>query len=378
MSQFLSHPKFQAFDSNGDPLNGGKLHTYEPGTTTNKASYPTLADAAAGTNANANPVILDSRGEADVVLVGNTKLVLKDSSDNTIWTLDNVNSDGDILDGNGNQLLEFTSVSSATNHVGIVNAATGENPKIRAEGEADTGLTFDNEAGEEILILDSIASAVNECTIKNAATGSNPEISATGGDLNIGIDWQSKGTGPYRLLGTSDQGAKLQLFEDTDNGTNYISIDAPASISENRTITLSDEDITLSISTQAEMEAASSTTDFVTPGRFYYHPAAAKAWVHAEDSGTLAIAASYNISSVDDDGTGDYGVNLSITFSSTAYCVTMGIQHTGGVDGGQLVGLNGQTTTAVELLVTANTGDSDSPNIATNTSELSLAFYGDL
>ena len=59
MAQFLGIPKVQYFDGNGDPLNAGKLFTYEVGTTTNKKSYPTIADAIADSNANANPVVLD-------------------------------------------------------------------------------------------------------------------------------------------------------------------------------------------------------------------------------------------------------------------------------------------------------------------------------
>lgn len=80
------NPKFQAFDLNGDPLAGGKLYTYSAGTTTALATYTDST----GTVANANPVILDSRGEASVWFQPlNYKLVLKDSSDNTIWTQDN-------------------------------------------------------------------------------------------------------------------------------------------------------------------------------------------------------------------------------------------------------------------------------------------------
>jgi hypothetical protein len=79
-------PKFQAFDLNGDPLAGGKLYTYSAGTTTALATYTDST----GVTANANPVILDSRGEASVWFQPlNYKLVLKDSSDNTIWTQDN-------------------------------------------------------------------------------------------------------------------------------------------------------------------------------------------------------------------------------------------------------------------------------------------------
>ncbi len=81
------NPKFQGFDLNGDPLSGGKLYSYETGTSTPLATYPTKADAEAGTNANANPVILDSRGEANVWLVGTQlyRLTLTTSADVAVW-----------------------------------------------------------------------------------------------------------------------------------------------------------------------------------------------------------------------------------------------------------------------------------------------------
>jgi len=81
------YPKFQAIDSSGAPLSGGLLYTYSAGTTTPKTSYTTPA----ATTANANPVVLDSRGEADVWLdTGNYKFKLTDSSQVEIWTVDNI------------------------------------------------------------------------------------------------------------------------------------------------------------------------------------------------------------------------------------------------------------------------------------------------
>jgi hypothetical protein len=90
MGTRYGYPKFQAFKSNGDPLSGGKLYTYTPGTTTNKTTY---SDKAL-TSANTNPVVLDSNGEATVYGTGEYKFVLKDSDDVTLWTVDNISGIG--------------------------------------------------------------------------------------------------------------------------------------------------------------------------------------------------------------------------------------------------------------------------------------------
>ncbi len=81
-------PKFTAFDSNGDPLVGGKLYTYLAGGTTPSATY---TDSGGGT-ANNNPVVLDSRGEADVWLTPTLsyKFALTTSADVPIWTVDSI------------------------------------------------------------------------------------------------------------------------------------------------------------------------------------------------------------------------------------------------------------------------------------------------
>ena len=86
MTRRLELPKFQAFDANGDPLSGGKVYTYEAGTSTLKTSY---SDYDAST-ANANPVVLDSRGEADIYVRGAYKISVYTSADVLVWTLDNV------------------------------------------------------------------------------------------------------------------------------------------------------------------------------------------------------------------------------------------------------------------------------------------------
>lgn len=100
-------------------------------------------------------------------------------------------SDGKaIVDTNANELLEFGVTASAVNHIGITNAATGDNPIVSCEGEANTGITFQNSEAEEILILDSVATSVNELTIRSAATGNKPIVAATG-EADNGIEFHN-------------------------------------------------------------------------------------------------------------------------------------------------------------------------------------------
>jgi hypothetical protein len=82
----------QFFDNNGVILTGGKIFTYEAGTTTPLATYT----SSTGNTAHTNPIILDSAGRVPGGEIWNQlrlyKFVLKTSADVTIATYDNVGS----------------------------------------------------------------------------------------------------------------------------------------------------------------------------------------------------------------------------------------------------------------------------------------------
>jgi len=83
--------------------------------------------------------------------------------------------------------------------------------------------------------------------------------------------------------------------------------------------------------TQAEMEAASSTTVFVSPGRLHFHPGVAKVWAAIFwSSGTPTGEASYNVTSYTDNGAGDVTVNFTTAFSSNNYSCVLGAGETDG------------------------------------------------
>lgn len=68
---------FAANDSSGASLSGAKLTFYDNGTTTLKNTYPTKADAEAGTNANANPVVADANGRWGAIWLDDTFYTVK-------------------------------------------------------------------------------------------------------------------------------------------------------------------------------------------------------------------------------------------------------------------------------------------------------------
>ena len=72
--------------------------------------------------------------------------------------------------------------------------------------------------------------------------------------------------------------------------------------------------------------AGSIATNYVVEG-------SAKAWVNFDGTGTIASRDSLNVSSLTDNGTGDYTVNLTNNINNVNYCVTGGTGYAYGNNG---------------------------------------------
>lgn len=241
--------------------------------------------------------------------------------------------DGGIIDTNGNELLLFGTTASAVNEVTITNAATGNRPRIAPTGgDTDIGLALrpkgtgsgasvvlEDGNGNEVLICGAAtASAVNEVTVTNAATGTPPRIHASG-ETNVSLQIEPKGSGTVLLTDGTDTTKKVSfVLSGIATGTT-------------RTLTMPNSNVDLQfsraasdsvaggieIAVQSEMEAASSTTLAVTPGRQHFHPSSAKAWVNFDGTNTPTIRGDYNVDSITDSSAGDWVVNIDTNLSST-------------------------------------------------------------
>lgn len=113
--QLIPWVAVQFVDANGNPLDGGKLFSYQAGTTTPLATY---TDSTLGTP-NTNPVILDSAGSASVWIgSGAFKFVLEDANSSVIWTRDNV-----VMPGNS---VSVSLTSQVTGVLPLANGGTGQ------------------------------------------------------------------------------------------------------------------------------------------------------------------------------------------------------------------------------------------------------------
>jgi hypothetical protein len=112
----------QFLDDNGVPLAGGKLYTYQAGTTTPQPTYTTSN----GLTAHTNPIILNAAGrvpDSSEVWLDNVsyKFVLKKSTDVLVDTWDNISGIGAaaVLNFTGDGLTTAYGVNGSVQNVYI-------------------------------------------------------------------------------------------------------------------------------------------------------------------------------------------------------------------------------------------------------------------
>jgi hypothetical protein len=98
----------------------------------------------------------------------------------------------------------------------------------------------------------------------------------------------------------------------------------------------------------------------------------AKAWVYFNGTGTVAIRGSYNVSSITDNGTGDYTINFTTAMADANYCAAASSGASPGVaalftvvfDNTNAPYFQDPTTTTTRISTRADTGTpTDSPRV---------------
>ena len=189
---------------NGDVVVGGDLTV-------------TGDDIVMGTNTAGNLLIADGTN-FNSVAVGSLSEISTVANDDVFLAVD--------TSGGGlKKITRSAIVSGLASSAAISNVVEDTSPQLG--GDLDTNsanILIDDahfiadENGNEQIIFQTTSSAVNQFDITNAATGNAPKLSATGGDSNIDLDIEAKGTGHVTVRGNTNSGAIQFNCENNSHG----------------------------------------------------------------------------------------------------------------------------------------------------------------
>jgi len=342
----------QFFDSNGTPLVGGLLYVYTAGTTTPATSWTTNS----GASANTNPIVLNAAGRTPFEIWLNSgvtyKFALYTATGVLIGTYDNIPAIDDptvfnnLITVTGTNALIGTSVPPYTSYVA---------------GMTLSFVPVATNTGAVTLDLDGLGA-------KNLFLGSATTL--VGGELVAG-----------RIAQIEYDGTRFQLYQSTIN--NVVTLTDNQSIAGVKTFTdpmiIESSDAAganLKLTGTSGSPAAPNkyirslagvfevvNSAFTAPliqvyesGDFAFNAGygtskvayGCRAWVNFDGTGTVAIRGSGGVSSITDNGTGDYTVNFSTALVDANYAITA----TASVD---IVVFPTPTTSLARLVTTTST-----------------------
>ena len=202
----------------------------------------------------------------------------------------------------------ITGLNTTTGTVATLNSTTGTVATLNSTTGTITGL---NSTNGTVATLNSTTGTITNLTSTtgtvatlNSTTGTITNLSTTlAGDFTI-----SQGTG---TLGTS--GVTLGTYGSV-SAIPFLTVNAKGIITAATTGTFSTTPANGSI-TYAKLSTSSTEADNVASRT-------AKAWVNFNGTGTVAIRDDFNVSSITDNGTGNYTINYSADLPNANYAAT--------------------------------------------------------
>jgi len=268
----LSVPRFRAFTQAGLPMAGGKVYTYAAGTTTPKATYTDLA----GSSSNANPVVLDSNGEATIrldVSGGGYKIVLKDASDVTQWTLDDV-------DSNIATALGLPTLAGSNVWTGTTNKFASTEPRIildDTDASSDKRL-WDIEAQTGVLTIRTRTDADGAGkAILQATRGTGTAIAT----IAIGSSSDSPATTCWGQLTLPGNALVSSATNATPTGESGFYVAKPSDTSRNTTTTPADDP-------HLTLTSSGLTNEYILHAHLVFNQAAGSGGIKLQFSGATA------------------------------------------------------------------------------------------
>jgi len=281
-----------------------------------------------------------------------------------------------LFDANGNEAIKFAPTVSAVNELTVTNATTGNAPILSATGDdTNINLTLTPKGSGSVSVTSnlSVTGNITGTILFPAGTVSNPSITTTG-DTNTGIFFNAADTlsivtgGTSRLtvdsdgdtgIGTTTPAVPLHVVRETATTnavTQVLRIDSQSSGTPangigvgiefatettaanteigatieaiTTDITAASEDFDLSFKLMAAGAAAAERARITSTGLLKFNSGygsvatayGCRLWVNFNGTGVVAIRESGNVTSITDNGTGDYTVNFSTAMPDANYC----------------------------------------------------------
>lgn len=351
----------QFFDSNGIPLAGGLLYVYTAGTTTPATTWTTNA----GTSANTNPIVLNAAGRTPFEIWLNSgvtyKFALYTSTNVLIGTYDNIPAIDDptvfnnLITVTGTNTLAGTSVPPYTAYVA---------------GMTLSFIPVNTNSGAVTLDVDGLGA-------KNIFVGSSTALSS--GDLVAGRIAQIQYDGTrFQLYQSSlaDNSVTTAKIVDLNVTTAKLAANAVTTakitdlnvttgkLADNAVTTIKITDANVTTVKIADANITAAKLDGAQSGSAPIY--AARAWVNFDGTGTVAIRASGNVSSITDNGTGDYTVNFATAMQDANYGTSIAAEAVSNLNRfGYTSDLSVPTASAYRLMILQAGGSvSDSARIS--------------
>jgi hypothetical protein len=236
-------------------------------------------------------------------------------------------------------------VGIATN--GVERVEFGNSEAVFNDGGADVDFRVEGDTNVNLLFVDASADAVGIGTNAPAVLAHVQSTTATTNAVTqvLRLDSQSSGT-PANGIGVG-----MQFSTETAAGNTEIGATIEAITTD---VTATSEDFDLSFKTMAAGAAAAERARIKSTGDFQFNSGygsvatayGCRAWVNFDGTGTPAIRASGNVTSITDVGTGKYDVNFTTAFSDANYAALLSARKTGSDDDANFIGTTGTSDRA--------------------------------
>ena len=265
-------------------------------------------DITMGTNTAGNLLIADGTN-FNSVAAGSLSEISTVANDDVLIAVD--------TSGGGlKKLTRSTLVAGLATSSGLSNVVEDTTPQLG--GNLDTNSNniliddahfIGDENGNEQIIFQTTSSAVNQFDVTNAATGNAPKLSATGGDSNIDLELEAKGTGHVTIRGNTNSGAIQFNCDDNSHGQILIAQDHSQGVTNTLTLPAGSSSTLVSL----------VSTDTLT-NKTLTSPAINTAIVPASADGATLGTASAEFSDLflADGGTIQFGNDQEITLTHVA------------------------------------------------------------